>query len=157
MTLTVAFRLAISNIQQVLISFVGLRDVRNPHLLLVIVNESSAHLFPSISSFVLELFLCSIHTNGRESSSLSSSISINRSAASLASRRSCLHLIRNNSSSNKAIHIKVMANIFTPTQYLIPFLSYQFDSHSGYTSNTVMPLTDSCDHFARNRVRPRLV
>ena len=126
MTLTVAFRVAISNIQQVLIPFVGIRDVRNPLLLLVILNESSAHLFPSISSFVLELFLRFVHTNGGESSSLSSSTSINRSAASLASCRSCLHLIRNNSSSNKAIHIKVMANIFMPIQYLIHFLSYQF-------------------------------
>ena len=78
MTLTVTFRVAISNIQQVLIPFVGIRDVRNPFLLLVIVNECSAHLFRSISSFALELFLHSIHTNGRESSSLSSSTSINR-------------------------------------------------------------------------------
>ena len=45
MTLAVAFRVAISNIQQVLIPFVGIRHVRNPLLLLVIVNESSAHLF----------------------------------------------------------------------------------------------------------------
>ena len=45
MTLTVAFPVAISNIQQVLIPFVGIRHVRNPLLLLVIVNKSSAHLF----------------------------------------------------------------------------------------------------------------
>ena len=108
---------------------------------------------PSRSSYSYALF---IHT-GRDSSSLSSSTSINRSAASLALGHSCLHLIRNNSLSNKALQIKVKANIFTPTQYLIPFLVTNFCGHSGYPPNTVMPLTDSCDHFARNRVQSRLV
>ena len=137
MTLTVAFRVAISNIQQVLIPFVGIRDVRNPLLLLVIVNESSAHLFRLISSLRSSYSYALFIHMGQESSSLSSSTWINCSAASLASCRTCLHLIRNNSSSNKAIHIKVMANIFTPTQYLIPFLVTSFHGHSGYTPKTL--------------------
>ena len=43
--LTVAFRVAISYIQQVLIPFVGIRDIWKILLLLVIVNEPSTYLF----------------------------------------------------------------------------------------------------------------